>query len=454
MQTTTNAGAPLPAPTPLHNERRIRRRLVSGVTAIAAVLIIALITTALFVSHSTSKGATTGNQGAASSTPTPGNQGWISIPALSNSQVQPIIAPSNPQVIYEASKDLKVLRRSDDDGAHWKNLSLPVQASQVEYPFLIINAGNAQNVFLVLAFAQSSPACSTSQAPSGRINADSGSSCQIPYYSTDGGGHWGLMRWDAQADVSGTVVPFGPIVAQGNRLYTLFFDQNQHQRLVASSDEGATWQFADEALRAQGQGLCNFTAAPTGSAIFVLAQSGYCSQPVGYLRSNALDYQARSEVAVWRTDDAGAHWALAGGFPYQNPDTQAFMAVSSAGTQPTLFAAAGQGNTYTRLVSADGGQTWQPLPTQGIPANASMLFLSRSALSDGSALALIQVGQDNAISFYAWKPGDQAWHQATPPFIGDALDPVVASSARGHDTLWVVTTTDKGNFSVLRYTLK
>jgi hypothetical protein len=463
-------GMEMPAPTPIQQGHQARRRVVSWVTAVAALVVIAVITTALLVSH-TGKPGTTGNpQSTATSTSTPSfGQGWKTIPGLTGLSDQPFLAPGNPKVIYLLGTGLTSFKRSDDGGAHWTNLSLPPhslppQASQAENPILMVSASNAQNIFLLLSFAQSPSTCSGSQPPSGQINGYSGYSCQFPYYSTDGGVHWGLMRWSA----SGKAVPIGNIIAQGNHLYSLIFDQNQNRRLITSSDGGATWRFADAALLTQGQGVCAFTAVPSGSSVYAMAQAGGCAQAVGYLRSAAAHPQASSGLAIWRTDDAGADWAQVSAFPYQQADTQNFWAIASGGAEPTLFAAAGQGTTYQRLVSTDGGKTWQPLPTAGIPADANLFSFFQTGLSDGSLLAAVQMTAPGStpipawssgsaggdISIYAWKPGSQAWRQITSPFAGSPNDPLVVTSAGGHDTLWLVVTDSNGGYSVLYDTLK
>jgi hypothetical protein len=418
--------------------------LVSGISAIAAVLVIALVIIALFASRA-GLPATTGHGGNQKPTPTPGISGWVSIPALSNSHIQPAIAPSDPRVVYEQQPQSVGIRRSDDDGAHWRNLPLPVPASQVQSLQFMVNPAKAQDIFLIVNLASSSSSCPTSQASTGQINAYAGG-CQVQYVSTDGGAHWGLMHWSAPVSgFSGTTVTVGPVIAQGNRLYTLIYDAQQRQRLIVSADGGATWQPADESLLAQQQGLCNFAAASSGSTLFAFVQPGTCAQAVGYLENSASPAATQSGLTVWRSDDAGAHWAQVGTFPYQSPDTQAFMALGNNTSQPLLVGAAGIGDSYTRVFSADGGATWQALPDQGLPGVVSNSLLAQTALSDGSLLSAQATQAGNAL--YAWRPGDQAWHQVTPLFTGRPSDPIVAPSPNGQDTLWLVTD-DNGVFNV------
>lgn len=440
MQTQHDApGAGVPTPSPIPPARHAhRRRLVSGISTIAAVLVIALIVVALFASH-TGTPATTGHSGNQKATPTPGTQGWVSVPALSNSHTQPVIAPSDPRVVYEQQPQSVGIRRSDDDGAHWHNLSLPIPASEVQNLQFLVNPAKAQSVFLVLSVGDSSSFCPKSQASTGQFNAYAGAGgCLIQYVSSDGGAHWAQLHWSAPVDgFSGSIVTVGPVFAQGNRLYSLIYDAQQHQRLIVSTDGGATWQPADETLLAQQQGLCNFAAAASGSTLFAFMQPGGCQLPVGYLAKTASPADTQSGLAIWRSDDAGAHWAQVGTFPYQSPDTQAFVALGNDASQPLLVGAAGYGPNYTRVISTDGGATWQTLPNQGLPGSGTNSLLALTALSDGSLLSAQSTQGGNA--FYAWKPGDQAWHQVTPAFSGSPSDPIVVSSARGQDTIWLVT---------------
>lgn len=121
-------------------------------------------------------------------------------------------------------------------------------------------------------------------------------------------------------------------------------------------------------------------------------------------------------------------------------------------SQPTLFAAAGQGDSYTRLVSTNGGQSWQTLPTAGLPAGAQLFNITQRALSDGSVLMGAQDSATGSVFLYAWKPGSASWHQIAQPF-SPYLSSLSVSSAGGHDTLWVVINTSKTHYSVMSYTL-
>jgi hypothetical protein len=453
MQTRKEPGRVVPAPTPSVPGHLARRRVVSWVSAAAALVVIAVLTTAVLISHAGKPG--TPGQGRSTATPTPaGGQGWVVVAGLDNLSAQPIIAPGNPKIIYLVGSQPFTLQRSDDSGGDWRYVSTPPQASQAQAAQLSINTVDANNIFLTLTFDLASSVCAGSQASIGQMNAYSGGSCQFPYYSTDSGAHWGLMRCAtcAQAVGAGGRALVGTIVPQGNHLYSTIYDQNQLLRLVTSTNGGATWRFADGTLIPKGQGICAFAAAPTGSSVYALVQPGYCSQAVGYVSGAATHPQAPSGLTIWRSDDAGAHWSQMGAFPYQQADTANFRAIDTGGAQPTLIAAAGQGASYTRLMSTDGGKTWQPLPTQSLPDNA-VLYLPLTALNDGSLLTEAQTAFTGPTTFYALKPGSRTWQQIAPPLDGDPTE-LVVSSAGGHETLWAVTTNHKSDFSVWVYTLK
>jgi anti-sigma factor RsiW len=454
MQTNKAVNTPLPAPS--GQERPTRRRMVSWVGAAAALVVIAIITAALLISHS---GVPTGITG---QTPNTNSHRWNTVAGLKDVSAQPVLAPSNPQVIYlvETTKPVSV-KRSTDGGAHWKTLSLPANnAAEAEGASLSVSQVNPQNVFLQLNLPDSSSACSSTQASKGQINAYSGgNNCSRAYYSTDGGAHWGVMLCATCGNqVSGSMIPapVGTIIAQGRYLYSIITISQSGEGgpfavryLIESADGGATWQYADSALSGQGMGICSVAAPPTSSSIYALVQTGFCSQPVGA----PIQTQAQSHFSIWKSADAGAHWTQVHAFPYQQPDVVAsFSAVDIGGAHLALFIGVGQGDSSKSLVSVDEGLSWQTVPDAGLPTNALEMAAASTALSDGAIPEAFQIAAGNGVSFYAWKPGVASWHQIAQP-LNQYLFSLSVSSAGGHDTLWAVTTTSKGDYSVMFYTL-
>jgi hypothetical protein len=456
MQTKKESGQSIP--TPGAQEKPPRRRVVSWVMAITVLAVITLVTAALLASHA-GKPSNTGQQG---NTTTPAsNRGWTTPAGLAHLNARPTILPSNPRIIFLSGDNPFTIKRSDDGGAHWKTLPVPSLATQTGADAFLVNAHNAENIFVLVTFDLSSSECQANQASNGPINGYSGASCLFPYYSTDSGAHWGLMRCqgcDQAIALFGGYAPVGDIVAQGHHLYSSYYAQDGTIQLITSADGGATWKSADAALLAQGQGLCSFAAVPTATTLYALAQESYCSQPVGYgsqpvgaLLSQATHPQAGSALSIWRSNDAGAHWTRVSAFPYQQPDTASFMVIDTGRAQPTFSLGAGQGGSYQRLLSTDGGKTWHPLPLAGIPVNATTFSLVQATLSDGSLLREVQMTLDGPTTFYALKPGSQVWQQVTPSLSASPAE-VVVSTAGGHDTLWV-TASPSGDFSVGDYSV-
>src|SRR5579885_1941547 len=78
--------------------------------------------------------------------------------------------------------------------------------------------------------------------------------------------------------------------------------------LVMSSDDGATWQFADQGLNAGQHCLQGLAAPASGTTLFATTLS-HCGGGV-----------SGSEAAqIWRSDDAGAHWSPEGTMSAMGP---------------------------------------------------------------------------------------------------------------------------------------
>jgi hypothetical protein len=201
----------------------------------------------------------------------------------------------------------------------------------------------------------------------------------------------------------------------------------QGGRLVTSIDGGITWQVADAALAQQGYTVCDYAPTPTGSTVFALAQQGTC--------------QSQERAKLWRSDDAGKHWALVG--PAPENDFDYIVATSSRnGGQPILYLL-GTGAFPGIQVSIDGGKTWQTASSQGIPTGGGFVTVAFGVLPDGSITWGASPAEASSfhqtILFLAWKYGDAAWRQVAPPLtVAPTYLLVQPSDAKGQTTLWVV----------------
>ncbi|HLW01504.1 MAG TPA: hypothetical protein VKT82_22800 [Ktedonobacterales bacterium] len=475
MQITDNDKRPAdPQQTPPVALKRPRARHAARLrtlTAVAAIAAIVVLFVVLFQGFGLGRNhPQTGSHPTATPsqpmTPTP-------TPLPNQSYRVPIIAPSNPQIVYQltpvsASASQLLLQRSTDGGASWHNFSLPAQ-SNGPLPILFVSPLDAQEVFVSLGGKLVNNTCVPQQTVGSNSTLSTGNQvCALQYFSQDSGAHWTQLHFPLGAilgafsalnDFGGTA--FGSIrtlQAQGTRLYSALVawvpspygsQETLHPKLVASTDDGLTWQSIENGLP---DTLCDYAPAPRGSTVFALvttatAPNGCVGQP----------------LTLWRSDDAGGHWARVG----QVPDNVDFgMVVSGTAAQPALYlntassscppssyvtlnpaSAICNGSPHNLHGSLDGGQTWHAAPTQGYPDPHSNPGVPLGVLSDGSALFLV----DN--QFYAWKFGAAAWQRVGPAVSGGFQYALVTVDSAGHNILWVVTAQGSGAFTIKSYPL-
>jgi hypothetical protein len=461
MRTREEINVSKPAPNPQPQNRQMRR-LVSGLSAIAAVVVIAIVVTALVFSHM-ERPSPTGTQRIPATNVPVGSQGWEAVPHLTNTSGLPVLAPSNPQVVYEAqlaSADgptSVTLQRSDNDGASWHVLALPTGITRVYTADFFVSPLNAQSVFVDFVTP-----CPTAQvhaiAPALAPFGGGANSCTFDYFSTDGGAHWSLMHWPVHQ--AGTSFPglASLLRAQGNRLYALVNANVRNgngfeSSFVSSTDGGASWHFADQQLVAQGGCVADYAPTPTGTTVF--ADVVNCTSTGAAARSSlVVPAGGGGSTHIWRSDDAGVHWTLVGPF---GGITALSLSLDGAG-HPVLFlppvTTYGRGVPVTQIpaeVSVDGGKTWQNAPTINGQLSTSGIL---GTLSDGSIIVAYRDSKTHQGHLFSWKAGDAAWHELSPGF-SDAPQYllIVPSGSGGHDTFWLVTASALGRFSVQRLTL-
>ncbi len=448
-----------------------RIKLVAAVATIAAIVaLFAVILHGFTPSHGSNTavqpGATTGYG-----------------PRLTNAQAMPVFAPSNPNVVYEllppkAASTQVALWSSADGGKTWKQFAVPGgKTTDSVQPTLLVSPLDAHMIFLTIDSGKPSngPGCSLSQASAGTVGAfishSAGSfDCSLQYYSADGGAHWNLVQLAGdQSQGSGalgylptssanmTFTTFTGPVAQGTRLYAM---QGQSSasgqaiglrvRLVTSTDGGKTWQYADNALAAQGLTLRDYVPTPGGSTVFAVTESAGGIQGSDFL---------------WRSDDAGANWTQVGPLP----GTEAMPGINEAslvavdgGAQPVLYVNIDDAYVVgdhvitvppapTNLhVSLDGGKTWQRVTQQGLPVNDTCLA-TLGTLSDGSALTACPSGD-----VYAWKSGEAGWHKVAslPAYDSGKIRVIQMIAGSNHQPTLLLILGQPGDYRVERVSIQ
>ncbi len=213
MRTPEDIDPSLPASSLLTRNRRLPRRLRSGITAAAALALIAAVVIALLVSHAGRPSAPGKQETSATKIPTPlptgdiptSSRGWAALPHLTNTPDLPVLAPSDPRVVYEvglpngtATTPVK-LQRSDDDGATWRTLPAPAEITEISWAAFFVRAAFFVSPLAAhTVFVELSAPCPGTQAdtntPGGALSSGS-SICTFDYFSTDGGAHWSRVQW-------------------------------------------------------------------------------------------------------------------------------------------------------------------------------------------------------------------------------------------------------------------
>jgi len=421
-----------------------RRRFAGSIAAAMALLIVAALAVVLARGGLTSR---QGNQTHHSATANPTQPvGPTATPVrvyYGGPFVQVAIAPSNPQVVYAVNAAGNAITRSSDGGASYSALPLP-HTTTMPYPqfFVVVSPLNANQV---IATATGLCQQGNSQQNGNTQLAEAfsgGASCGQSFSSADGGQTWSLLSLPFPGVIASPVtwhistsvlnLTTDTLQAQGSRLYAADGPSDSNalftgsERLIVSSDGGASWQSASNGL---GVNVCDFAPAPTGAAVYAITAPAGCSVHNGSL----------SPLDLWRSDNAGASWTQVSALPTPN---NLGMFVTANGdlyinlpksTDVTPYIAT---SPDALIVSHDGGQSFTRSPLAGAPAAASFSGPA-GELSDGSILTVsYDTTGEGSMTFYAWRAGQLAWHKVSQTYTRYITDVVVAS-ANGTDVVYL-----------------
>lgn len=383
----------------------------------------------------------------------------------------PVVSPADTRTSYVVNG--AHVTRSDDKGATWTTLPTPrnfPSGVTVSWIDLFVSPLSAKTVYATADLSNpdnSQVNNCPAPLPLGHIGAKISLSgvvpCEVTEISVDGGATWSVLRMPGDFELGNASPSSTQLnmyngysanpIAQGNRLYSLAghgpMASVGPDRLVSSNDGGATWQYADDGLVAQGQSPCQFAATPTGHTLFALTVPS----------SVSCDPNYNQPPQLWRSDDGGASWRQE-----TTPSGRLVIgAALSTGAQPILYLlmpgpsqphVGVSGAAVTDIfASADGGATWSQAPATGIPGTSPINGNAMTTLSDAS----LAVAYNDApvITVYMWRPGQSSWTKLASMDNGAAIANFVNIPVNGRDALWLTIgagNPQTGSYSVYIYT--
>ncbi len=248
--------------------------------------------------------------------------------------------------------------------------------------------------------------------------------------------------------------------AQGTRLYAALIPRTPSSssgsrapgpRLVTSSDGGLTWQMADHGLPLTTETLCDVVPAPTGSMLFAIVGQGCpgAATPVSLWRSDDAGAHWSQAAQLPDTFENGMAVVSNGNAAlpalYVNMGRTCLPSSAHFASRPQ---SGGCGGAPAELrVSLDGGKTWQNAPTQGFPAPNLNPGRPLGVLSDGSVLFLV------GHQFFSWKAGKAVWKHVGPTISDGFKYALLTADSAGHDALWVVMSKGSSAYTLKKYPL-
>lgn len=456
--------------------------IAAGGSALLVVALLALLLHGLVGTRGTSTAQKT--SAATPKTLQPASE-WTTNALTGMTNTVPVVAPSDPNVIYVPAPMVGpslalpslAFKRSDDGGKTWHALSAPTtdvanDLSNSSLDDIVISPTDAHTIIVTVQSTYGNTLCPTPYAArvGGNINASGYTACNFLYVSHDGGATWTKPSVPDGVKVEAQPVGTASVSLSGKSL-VMHADANPNSsafamRLLRTTDDGTTWVYADQGLRAQGRAILTYLADPTGPGAWAMTIPP-TSQGSG------------GDDQLWRTDDGTTwHQATLPSICLHQGDGNVFKSghcelIGSAlsGHTPLLYLGylsdtSGQnppkmGSPAIMHIAAitDAGQTWQTLPSAGIPVGTQLDITLHATLDDGTLIMMAGTGvyqqgatgleptelyQDAA--FYAWHPGASSWQHLTPALPkSEPQQAWVTPLSGGGYTLWSLSEVSPGN---------
>lgn len=338
----------------------------------------------------------------------------------------PATIPARLRVLYQAdiqqqksAPTIVTLKRSDDCGATWTNLTPPAipgvsYTTDVSLMTIFASPLNANTAYLTLQMLQINGTQTCPSTSSATTASRSTTICQPQFVTTDGGATWQALRLPVPG-ILGVLSATSPITdlmiegmlrAQGSLLYGVVTDWDigansatPPGRLVVSSDGGVHWSSADSALAAQGYSVWDFAVTSTSSVVYVTAE------PFNDPSRQAPTYSPT--LSIWSSPNGGQTWTKSSPTPGSGTESGQggevmFMSAGMSGGKSIVYIVANNEGQARMLASVDGGHSWQEDTQLKYADTGGEIFGLLGTLSDGSVVIEQPAGGGPTL---AWKPG-------------------------------------------------